>query len=294
MTLLGVEAGGTKFVVGAAHDPSEILERVTIPTEHPSVTIPSVVKVLGEFADRHGPAEAIGVASFGPIEVRREHPRWGWITTTPKHEWVDTDLVGPIRSRFPVPAGFDTDVNGAALAEGGHGAGRGVSSLVYITVGTGIGGGLLVAGSTRIGAGHPEMGHITVPRHPDDDFPGLCPHHDDCLEALASGPAIEARWGRSASDLGGDLDTALEFESFYLAHALASIVFVASPTRFILGGGVSKLPGFHEAIRKRLSGLLLDYPGLDVHQEDGYVVPPGLGDDAGLIGALMLAQQARD
>ncbi|MPZ52058.1 MAG: ROK family protein [Acidimicrobiia bacterium] len=293
MMLFGIEAGGTKFILGAGSAPNHILERVRIPTEHPSVTIPAVIEAMQGLADRHVRPDAIGIASFGPVEIRIDHQQWGHLLATPKQEWVGVNLVGPIADVYAVPLALDTDVNGAALAEGAYGAGKDVSNLVYLTFGTGVGGGLVVGGGTIRGAGHPEMGHIRVPRHPDDDFPGVCPYHGDCLEGMASGPAIETRWGKPANELDSKLEPVLELEAHYIAHALANIVYVVAPERFVLGGGVSNLPGFHRAISERLAELLSGYPGIPHHAAESFVVAPGLGEDAGLTGALMLAASVR-
>ncbi len=291
--LFAVEAGGTKFVLGAGPDPDDIIERVRIPTEDPAVTIPAILEVFDRFADQHGRPAAVGVASFGPIEVRPDHPHWGWITTTPKPGWSDTDLMGPLLDRYAVPGAFDTDVNGAALAEGSYGAALGAGIHVYLTFGTGVGGGLVVDGESVHGGGHPEMGHIRLPRHPDDDFVGICPYHGDCLEGMASGPAIEARWGKPGDRLGADLERAVAFEAHYIAHALADMVYIVAPERFVIGGGVAKLPGIHRATREKLAELLAGYPGLAEHADENFVVPPLLDDDAGLTGALMLAAAVR-
>jgi fructokinase len=192
-----------------------------------------------------------------------------------------------------VPVGFDTDVNGAALGEGRWGAARGLDSFVYVTVGTGIGGGAVVGGAPVHGLPHPEMGHVSVSRLPGDDFPGICPFHGDCLEGMACGPAIAARWGRPAEELrGDDLRRAVDVEAHYLAAGLRNVVYALAPERIVLGGGVAGLPGLLPSLRARLAGALAGYPGLPEHGGDAFVVPPGLGGAAGAAGALALAEAA--
>ena len=215
------------------------------------------------------------------------------MTTTPKPGWSGTDLVGPLGDALGVPVGFDTDVTGAALGEGRWGAARGLRSFVYVTVGTGIGGGAVVGGAPVHGLPHPEMGHVSVTRLPGDEFPGICPFHGDCLEGMACGPAMAARWGRPAEELtGADLARAVDIEAHYLAAGLRNIVYVLAPERIVLGGGVAGLPGLFPALRERLAAALAGYPGLAEHGAPGFVVPPGLGGAAGAAGALALAELA--
>ena len=216
----GIEAGGTKFVFAVGHTPIEIVARHEIPTRDPETTLAQA----SEWFEGQGSISAIGIASFGPVDLDRSSPRWGHITNTPKPGWENCDLAGYFAERFGVPIGFDTDVNGAALAEYQNGAGTGASSLAYITVGTGIGGGLVLDGKAVHGAAHPEMGHIFPRRHVDDrEFEGICPHHGDCLEGLASGPAIKARWGASLSELPAD-HIAHEIIADYLAQLAHSLI----------------------------------------------------------------------
>jgi fructokinase len=213
---------------------------------------------------------------------------------TPKEGWSGADLVGPVRDVLDVPIGLDTDVNGAALGEIRWGAAQGLRTFVYVTVGTGIGGGAIVDGEAVHGLGHPEMGHISVRRHPDDEFPGICRLHGDCLEGLASGPAIEGRWGAPGERLSGtDLTMAVEIEAFYLAQMMLNLVYILAPERVIVGGGVSRLPGLLDLVNRRLVIELSGYPGLPEH-DSGFVVPPGLGDMSGLAGGMVLAESALD
>jgi fructokinase len=279
--------GGTKTSCALGTSPYDLSPVLTVPTTDPAETLGRVIDHLSA-----GSPKAVGIASFGPVELRPTHPRYGRITVTPKVGWSGVDVVGPVQDALGVPVGFDTDVNGAALGEWKWGAGKGFDSVVYVTVGTGIGGGALVAGEPIHGLGHPEMGHISVRRHPDDDYEGGCPLHGDCLEGLASGPAIEARHGVTADRLGGEeLSRALGIEAFYLAQMMRDLVYILAPERIIMGGGVSQMPGLVERVGEDLSTGLSGYPGLDEH-ESGFVVPPGLGPLSGIAGGLILAGQA--
>ncbi len=276
--------GGTKTLVGVGTSPEDLGDVVSIPTTGPEETLGLVIEHL-----RGKSLDAVGIASFGPLQRSRSHAGYGTIGVTPKQGWSGTDVVGPIEEVLEVPVGFDTDVNGSALGEGRWGAGRGVDSLVYITVGTGIGGGAVVDGRPVQGLGHPEMGHISVRRHREDSSPGVCRLHGDCLEGRASGPAITARFGTSAEHLeDGQLEEAIRLEAFYLAQMVRDLVYILAPERVILGGGVSLIPGLVERVGERLTVELAGYPGLPEH-EAGFVVPPGLGNRSGLAGGLILA-----
>ncbi|MHA7819597.1 MAG: ROK family protein [Erythrobacter sp.] len=278
----GIEAGGTKFVLAVGHLPAEIIERHEIPTCDPATTLAQAT----EWFEAQGTIKALGIASFGPVDLDRSSPRWGHITNTPKPGWSNCDLAGYFAERLGVPIGFDTDVNGAALAEYQHGAGKGASSLAYITVGTGIGGGLVLDGKAVHGAAHAEMGHIFPRRHADDrDFEGVCPHHGDCLEGLASGPAIKARWGASLSELPAD-HKAHEIIAYYLAQLAHSLIAMTAVEIIVLGGGVMKTDGLLERVSEKASELGAGYfPGGSKHK----IVAPGLRQNAGLTGALLLA-----
>jgi fructokinase len=240
-----------------------------------------------EFFARYEPIRSLGIASFGPLELRPSHPEFGHITRTPKPGWSGTDLVSPFTGELGVPVAIDTDVNGAALAEVRWGAARGLRNAVYLTVGTGVGGGAVIDGRPIAGLVHPEMGHVSISRLPGDDFEGVCPFHGDCFEGMASGPAIEARWGRPAEEVE-DTDRMVEIEAATIAAGLRQIVYVLAPERVVLGGGVSKLPGLHERVNAALVEQMSDYAVMAGHRS-GFVVPPGLGDDAGVAGALALA-----
>jgi fructokinase len=289
---VGVETGGTKVVVAIGAGPGKIVAETRIATTTPRETLHRVSDwVDAEQAD----IQAVGVASFGPLDLRPDSPTYGRITTTPKPGWSDTDLVGWFADRHGLPVGLDTDVNAAALAEHRWGAGTGEDDLVYLTVGTGIGGGAIVRGRPVHGLIHTEMGHVPVLRHPDDRHPGSCPFHADCLEGLAAGPTLQTRYGRPAQTLGGDqLHQAVELEAWYLAQLVTTVTYLLSPERIVLGGGVSHLPDLIDAVRDRTRALLagaLASPRL-AGTLDEYIVPPGLGDRAGILGALALAADA--
>ncbi|WP_317983776.1 ROK family protein [Paenibacillus spiritus] len=291
MKLLGaIEAGGTKFVCGIGYEDGTILERASFPTTTPEETMALVFEYFRDKA-----VEAVGIGSFGPIDPVPGSPTYGYITTTPKPHWGGYNLVGAVRAELNVPVGFDTDVNGAALGESLWGAAQGLESCLYITVGTGIGAGAVVHGELIHGLSHPEMGHIYVRRHPDDRYEGFCPYHGDCLEGVAAGPAIGARWGKPAAELEAG-HPAWEMEAHYLAHALMNYVLVLSPQRIVMGGGVMKQSHLFPLIRTQLQELLAGYVQHASLKDgiDRYVVPPGLGDNAGLAGALALARMAAE
>ena len=237
---------------------------------------------------------AIGIGSFGPVDLQPGSPTFGHITATPKPGWRNFDLVGAVRSILDLPIGFDTDVNAAALSEARWGAAQGLSDFLYLTVGTGIGGGALVNGKLLHGLIHPEMGHIHVPHDcANDPFPGICPYHRDCLEGLASGPAIQARWGLPGADLPSE-HPAWQLEADYLALGLANWVSTLSPQRVVLGGGVMEQACLFPLIRRRLQQILngyIDSPQIS-DAIDEYIVPPRLGNRSGVLGALVLAEQA--
>jgi fructokinase len=291
--LAGIEAGGTKFVCGIGSGPDD-LEIMQFPTTTPSAAIARSVAFFRERT--RAPIAAIGIASFGPVDLRPDSPSWGHITTTPKVGWRNTDLAGPMREALGIPVGFDTDVNAAAVAEHRWGAARDVNDCVYVTVGTGIGGGVICGGRLIHGLLHPEIGHMRIPRDPaTDPFPGNCPFHGDCLEGLASGPAIQARWGCSAADLPRE-HPAWEIEARYLALAVVNLACTLSPARIILGGGVMEQRHLFDLIHQHTLALLNGYLECAriTAEIDRYIVPPGLGNRAGVLGALALAERALD
>jgi len=287
----GLEAGGTKFncVVGAG--PDDIRAETRIPTTTPEATVREALEFFRAQRAALGPLTAAGVASFGPVDLDPASATYGFITSTPKPGWAHTDIVGPVRQALGVPVQFDTDVNAAALGEGRWGAAQGLDHFIYLTVGTGIGGGGLVGGAMLHGLVHPEMGHVRIPHdRTADPYEGHCPFHGDCLEGLACGPAMNARWGRPAEELPDD-HPAWALEARYLALALNDFVCTLSPRRIILGGGVmerlSLFPKIHRELRSLLNGYV-QAPQITTHI-DRYVVPPAFGPRAGLIGALALA-----
>ncbi|WP_347321408.1 ROK family protein [Rossellomorea sp. RS05] len=279
-----IEAGGTKFVCAVGDEQGTIIDRVQIPTTLPEETIPKVI----EFFRKH-PVKAIGIGSFGPIDVNRESASYGNVTSTPKVGWKDYPFVQAIKEAIPVPVGFNTDVNAAALGEATFGAAKGLDSCLYITVGTGIGAGAVVQGKLLQGLSHPEMGHILIRRHEDDAYEGKCPYHKDCLEGLAAGPAIEARWGVKGDQLV-DKGEVWEMEGYYIAQALMQYIVIISPKKIILGGGVMKQKQIFPIIYKHLEKMINGY--VDLPPLEDYIVSPGLGDNAGITGSLMLAHEA--
>ena len=290
----GIEAGGTKFVAVVGRAPDDIRAERRVPTTSAAATIDAVVRFFREQQATHGPIAAIGIGSFGPLDLRPASPRFGAITSTPKPGWADTDLAGPFRREFGVPVALDTDVNAAALGEWGYGAAQGLDTVVYLTVGTGIGGGGLVGGQLLHGLVHPEMGHVRVPHDLDaDPFPGACPFHGDCLEGLASGPAMAARWGQPSDTLPAD-HPGWPLEAHYLALALHDLVCVLSPQRIVIGGGVMEQAHLLPRVRRELATLLNGYiQAAAVRDElERYVVAPALGRRSGVIGALALAEHA--
>ncbi len=286
----GIEAGGTKWECAVATGPDDIRATETIPTTTPAETIGRAVA----FLEREGPVEAIGIGSFGPVDLRVSSPTWGRITTTPKPGWAQTEVGREIRRRLSAPVAFDTDVNAAALGEHRWGAGRGLDTFCYVTIGTGIGGGGLAGGRLLHGLVHPEFGHMRIPHDRDaDPFPGCCPYHGDCWEGLASGSAIEARWGRPAPVLV-DVPEVWELEARYLALGLVSVMCVLSPQRIVLGGGVMSQPDLLPRVQREVVELMNGYLDAESVREgiDDYITPPALGPRAGVLGAIALAQTA--
>lgn len=282
----GIEAGGTKWVCAVGTGPDD-LKTVEFPTRDPASTI---AEALGFFRGC-GPVSALGIGSFGPVDLDRASPTWGYITTTPKADWPFTDLAGSFARELDTPVHFDTDVNAAAMGEHRWGAAQDLETFIYITVGTGIGGGGLVNGRLMHGLIHPEMGHLLLPRpRAEEAHPGICPYHGDCLEGVASGPAIEARWNVRADLLPED-HAAWALEAEYLALGLINIICTLSPQRIILGGGVMQRQHLFPMIRRRVQERLNRYVQAAeiLERIDEYIVPPGLGQRAGVLGALSLA-----
>lgn len=289
MKLLGaVESGGTKFVCGVGTADGQVVDRVSFPTTTPEETMKRVIDYF-----KTKDISAMGVGSFGPVDPRKDSPTYGYITSTPKPHWGGYNLLGELKKHFNVPMEFDTDVNGAALGEAKFGAARGLLSCMYITVGTGIGAGALVDGKLVHGLSHPEMGHILVRRHPEDTYEGKCPYHKDCLEGLAAGPSIEARWSVKGSELSTD-HPAWEMIAYYLAQAMMNYILILSPEKMIMGGGVMKQKQLFPLIHRNLFEILNGYIQNDaiLKNIEEYIVYPELGDHAGLCGALALAALA--
>jgi fructokinase len=287
----GIEGGGTKFVCAIGSGPDTVQDEVRFPTTTPDETIGQAIEF---FRARDADLVAIGIASFGPVDLDPTSPTYGFITSTPKPGWASTDLAGTIQRALDLPVAFDTDVNGAALGEHRWGAAQALDTFLYLTIGTGIGGGGMVSGRRMHGLVHPEMGHILLPHdHKADPFAGICPFHGDCLEGMASGPALQARWGQPAETLPSD-HPAWPIQAHYLALALMNLICTLSPQRIILGGGVMKAPNLFPLIRAGVQELLNGYvqaPQILDRIED-YIVPPALGGRAGVLGAIALAASA--
>lgn len=291
MKVAGVEIGGTKCICVLASGGGEVIEQVRIETGEPGATIPRLVEIVDGWRRRSPGLDAIGIASFGPLDLDPSSPFFGSIVSTPKPGWSGTDILAPFRS-LGVPVRLDTDVNGAALAEQRWGAGKGLESLVYITVGTGLGVGILNRGRTLFGRGHCEMGHVRLPRPPGDDWPGSCPYHGDCAEGLASGAAIRARHGPGEIAEGwygwATVETAL-------AILLHNLVVTVQPERVLIGGGVIEgHQGLIAKVRMRLIASLADYyTAPAIAADPDFLSAPGLGAQAGPLGAVALALDAR-
>lgn len=292
MRLGAIEAGGTKFVVAIGDENGNVLERDAFPTTSPEETVANIFK----FFDGKD-IEALGLGCFGPIDPDLKSDTYGYITTTPKPGWSNYNIVGALQEHYPsLPIGFDTDVNGAALGEVYFGAAKGLDSALYLTIGTGIGGGAIVEGNLVHGLLHPEMGHMYLERRADDTYKGKCPYHGTCFEGLAAGPAVEERWGVKGKDLPVD-HPAWDLEAWYIAQALAIYVLTLSPKKIILGGGImhqSQLfPMICKYLQERLNGYV-QKPEITTDAIHDYIVWPELGDNAGVCGALALAKLAYD
>ncbi len=286
MTHAGIELGGTKTVVAIGTPEGDVTEEHRYPTTTPEETMATAV----EWLRKRGEPAAIGIASFGPVAISPAHPDYGHMLDTPKPGWSGGPILAPLAAAFPdAKLALDTDVNAAALAEAHEGgAAAGMDDVVYITIGTGLGAGILTGGRLVHGVMHPECGHFKPVRAPGDEaFPGVCPFHGDCLEGLASGPAIEKRWGKPAAELPPG-HAAWDVQAWYLAHAVLALTAVVSPRRVIVGGGVSQAEGLHGGITRILRKTAAGYfPQIDADPE--FVCPPKLGQQAGIRGALLLS-----
>ena len=286
MKLGGIEAGGTKMVCAIGDEQGNIFDRAVFPTETPESTVP---KMIAYFQDKG--IEALGIGCFGPVDLNKKSATYGYITSTPKLAWRFYDFAGAFREALKVPVGFDTDVNGAALGEATFGVAKGLDSALYLTIGTGIGGGAVVGGKLVHGLLHPEMGHMKMIVREDDTYSGKCSYHGTCFEGLAAGPAIEARWGVKGSELPED-HPAWDLEAYYIGQAMANYILTLSPKKIILGGGVMHqkqlFPMIHKYTQEFLNGYI-QKEEVTTDKIKDYIVYPGLGDNAGVVGALALA-----
>ena len=284
-----LEAGGTKMVLSVLDEAGTILERVSMPTGTPEDTMPGMIAFF-----REHPVKALGIGCFGPLDLNPQSPTYGSIAATPKLAWRDYPIVPAFREALGIPIGLDTDVNGAALAEARLGAAKGLDSCLYVTIGTGVGGGLIIGGKPVHGLTHPELGHMLLAPEPDDPTPdGFCPYHKHCLEGLAAGPAIQKRWGIPAQELPQE-HPAWALEVSYIAQMCLNAIMAFSPEKIILGGGVMQQQFLFPLIRAKTLELLGGYlcsPVVERGLED-YIVPPGLGVNSGVMGAYLLAREA--
>lgn len=279
-----LEAGGTKMVCALGDENGTILAQTSIPTTTPAETLSAIIDW---FRDKE--IASLGVACFGPVDLRRNSPTYGYITTTPKPGWANVDIVGTLKRALGVPVGFDTDVNGSLLGEVTYGQARGLTDAVYITIGTGVGAGILSGGRLVHGMLHPEFGHIPLTKHPEDLYEGHCPYHGTCFEGMAAGPAIEARWGQKAITLKDDLKV-WDIEAHYIAEACTTLIMTLSPQIIILGGGVMHQEQLFPLIREKVRTMVNGYIRTDELADlDHYIVPASLHDDQGIMGAIKLA-----
>ncbi|MCL1595035.1 MAG: ROK family protein [Actinomycetia bacterium] len=285
---VGVELGGTKIVVGTSTGGPDLEARTTIATGEPESTLGAVRDAIVS-ATRGRSLSGVGIGTFGPIDLRPSSPNFGRLVNTPKPGWSGVDIVRGVRGKLETPIALDTDVNAALLAEHRWGAAT-ADEAAYLTIGTGIGGGVWAGGGVISGANHPEIGHLRVPRHPNDSYAGGCPYHGGCLEGMASGSAINERWGSPADALGPGTDEAVAMISWYVAQGIAGLCAVVPVTQVVVGGGVSRLPEFHTAIAGHLEEVTGGYPPVPFAEGGPGILSPGLGDDSGVIGAIELSR----
>ena len=288
MLIGGIEAGGTKMVCAVGDENGVVKDRTSLPTRQPEETFADMIAYY-----RNWDIQALGIGCFGPVDLNRQSRTYGYITKTPKPGWGNCDIVGAFKDALGVPVGFDTDVNGAVLGEVTWGAAKGLDSAIYITIGTGVGVGVYVNGGLLHGLVHPEGGHILLIRHPKDTYEGKCPFHKNCVEGLAAGPSIEARWGKKAAELA-DRDEVWEMEAYYIAQAITDYILSYSPQKIILWGGVMHQEKLFGMVRKEVLNLLNGYVAHEMITEhiDQYIVPPALGEDPGIMGAIKLGLDA--
>lgn len=291
MRLGAIEAGGTKFVVCIGNEAGVVFEKAFFPTDTPEKTMKNIFAFFDEKR-----IEALGVGCFGPIDLNLGSETYGYITTTPKVKWKNFNIMGALKERYSVPISFDTDVNAAALGESCFGSAKGIDNVLYLTIGTGIGGGAIVEGKLVHGLMHPEMGHIPLRRRNDDPYRGNCPFHESCFEGLAAGPALEKRWGKKGNELARD-HPAWELEAYYIAQALTIYILTIAPQKIILGGGVMHQEQLFPLIRKYVQELLCGYiekAEIVTEAINNYIVSPILGDNVGICGCLALAKQGAE
>lgn len=283
----GIEAGGTKMICVIGDENGKILDRMQIPTQTPEETMPIMIDYF-----KGKDIKALGIACFGPIDLNRDSKTYGYITSTPKLAWKNYDIVGAFKKELGVPIGFDTDVNGSLLGEITWGCAKGLTDALYLTIGTGVGGGVMAGGKLLHGMLHPELGHIKMAVADGDTYKGKCPYHGTCFEGMAAGPAIEDRWGKKAVELADD-DKVWDLESTYIAQALCTYILTLSPQIIILGGGVMHQEQLFPLIRKKvleqLNGYIVTKELKDI---DNYIVPASLNDDQGIMGSIKLAMDA--
>ncbi len=285
MKVLGaIEAGGTKFVCAVGDEKFNIVDKISIPTTYPEETLQKIFN----FFDTYTNLNAMGIGSFGPIDTNKNSKKYGYITSTPKPNWRNFNFLGEMKKHYSIPIGWTTDVNAACLGEYEVGIALDNTSCIYLTVGTGIGGGAILNGRIIEGFGHTEMGHIIIRNHPEDDFEGVCPYHKNCLEGLAAGPSIEKRYGIKAQNLDTN-HKIWRIIAYYLAQALVNYTLILRPEKIILGGGVMDQPGMIDLVKDEFSLLLANY--VETPDLDSYIVTPALGNNAGITGALILAHQ---
>ena len=287
MRLGALEAGGTKMVCAIGDESGKIYEQVSIPTETPEITMP---KLISYFEERK--IEALGIGCFGPIDPDKKSETYGYITSTPKLAWADYNIVGTMEKSLMIPVGFDTDVNGSVLGEVTFGQAKGKKCVVYVTIGTNMDANIYIEGKLLHGMLHPEAGHILLTQRQDDTYEGTCPYHKTCLEGLAAGPAIEARWGRKAVELKDDARV-WDLEAYYIAQAIVNYILILSPQMIILGGGVMHqeqlFPKIRSYVKKMMNGYIKTKEMADL---DHYIVTASLHDDQGIMGALELGRRA--
>ena len=284
MLIGGIEAGGTKMVCGIGDEKGNLIDRAVFPTRQPEETFKDIIDYFKKYD-----IQALGIGSFGPIDLNRKSETYGYITTTPKQGWANCNIVGTMKEALQVPIGFDTDVNGAVLGEAAWGAAKDCETAIYITIGTGVGVGVYVNGGLLHGLIHPEAGHALLSRHPKDQYKGSCPFHANCVEALASGPAIKERWGAPAEELTEKTEV-WELEAYYIAQALTNYILTYSPEKVILWGGVMHQNQMFFMVRKNVQEMLNGYLKHTMIEDriEHYIVPPELKDNAGILGAIRL------